>query len=66
MGGLVGQISFLLMQVICIRNVSEISHFLTAIELNTKFEEKHVGRSPQEILTWPTYRNVLISLQGTI
>jgi hypothetical protein len=28
------------MQVICIRNVSEISHFLTVIEFNTKFEEK--------------------------
>jgi hypothetical protein len=27
------------MQVICIRNVSEISHFLTIIEFNTKFEE---------------------------
>jgi hypothetical protein len=37
------------MQVICIRNVSEISHFLTVIEFNAKFEEKRVGRSPQEI-----------------
>jgi hypothetical protein len=55
-----------LMQVICIRNVSEISHFLTVIEFNTKFEEKRVGRSPQEILTRPTYRNILTSLQGTI
>jgi hypothetical protein len=54
------------MEVICIRNVSEISHFLTVIEFNTKFEEKRVGRSPQEILTRPTYRNVLASLQGTI
>jgi hypothetical protein len=44
----------------------EISHFLTVIEFNTKFEEKRVGRSPQEILTRPTNRNVLISLQGTI
>ena len=49
-----------------IRNVSEISQFLTVIEFNTKFEEKRAGRSPQEILTRPTYRNVLISLQGTI
>ena len=49
------------MEVICIRNVSE-----TVIEFNTKFEEKRVGRSPQEILTRPTYRNVLTSLQGTI
>jgi hypothetical protein len=47
------------MQVICTRNVSEISHFLTVIEFNTKFEEKRVGKSPQEILTPPTYRNVL-------
>jgi hypothetical protein len=54
------------MQVICIRNVSEISHFLTVKEFNKKIEEKRVGRSPQEILTRPTYRNVLISLQGTI
>jgi hypothetical protein len=30
------------MQVKCIRNVSEISHFLTVIEFNTKFEEKRV------------------------
>jgi hypothetical protein len=33
---------------------------------NAKFEEKRVGRSPQEILTRSTYRNILISLQGTI
>ena len=58
-------VSFLLMQVIWIRNVSEISRFLTVIEFNTKFEEKRVGRSPQEILTRSTYRNVLTSLQGT-
>jgi hypothetical protein len=54
------------MQVIRIRNVSEISHFLTVIEFNTKFEEKRVGRNPQEILMRPTYRNVLTSLQDTI
>jgi hypothetical protein len=47
------------MQFICIRNVSEISHFLTVIEFNTTFEEKRVGWSPQEISTRPTYRNVL-------
>ena len=41
-------------------------HIFNCNRLNTKFEEKHVGRSPQEILTPPTYRNVLISLQGTI
>ena len=58
-------VSFLLMQVICIINVSEISHFLTVIEFNKKFGKKRVGRSPQEILTRPTYRNVLISLQGS-
>jgi hypothetical protein len=56
-----------MMSVICVRNVFEISHFLTVIiEFNTTFEEKRVGRSRQEILTWPTYRNVLTSLQGTI
>ena len=48
-----------MMQVICVRNAFEISHFLTVIEFNTKFEEKRVGRSPQEMLTRPTYRNVL-------
>jgi hypothetical protein len=52
------------MQVICIRNVSEISHFLTVKEFNTKFEEKRVGRSPQEILTRPTYRNVLTAFRA--
>ena len=54
------------MQVICIRNVTEISHFLNAIEFNTTFEEKRVGISPQEILTRPTYRDILTSLQGTL
>jgi hypothetical protein len=39
---------------------------MSILKFNTKFEEKHVGRSPQEILTRPTYRNVLTSLQGTI
>jgi hypothetical protein len=52
--------------VICVRNVFEILHFLTVIEFNTSFEEKRVGRSPQEILKGPTYRNVLTRLQGTI
>jgi hypothetical protein len=32
---------------------------------NMKIEEKRVGRSPQEIGTPPTYRNVLTSLRGT-
>jgi hypothetical protein len=32
---------------------------LTVIEFNTKFDEKHVGKSQQDILTPPTYRNVL-------
>jgi hypothetical protein len=32
----------------------KFQHFLTVIEFNTKFEEKRVGRSPQEILTRPT------------
>ena len=36
------------MQVICIRNVSEISHFLTVMEFNKKIEEKHVGKSLQD------------------
>jgi hypothetical protein len=30
------------MEVICIRNVSEISHFLTVIEFNKKFGKKRV------------------------
>jgi hypothetical protein len=51
------------MQVVCIRNVSDISHFLTVIEFNTKLEEKRVGRSPKEILTRPTYRNVLTTFR---
>jgi hypothetical protein len=42
-----------------VRNVFEISHILTVIEFNTKFEVKRVGRSPQEILTPPTYRKLL-------
>ena len=41
------------MQVICIRNVSEISHFLTVMEFNKKIEEKHVGKSLQDFLTPP-------------
>jgi hypothetical protein len=45
--------SFHRMLVILVRNVFEMSHFLTVIEFCTKFEEKRVGRSPQEILTPP-------------
>ena len=40
------------MQVICIRNVSEISHFLTVIEFNTKFEEKRVEHTETYLLAF--------------
>jgi hypothetical protein len=52
------------MEVICVRNVFEISHFLTVIEFNTTFAEKRVGRNPQEILTRPTYRKYLLAFRA--
>ena len=55
------------MQIICIRNTSEISHFLIVIEFNTKFEEKHVGMQEPSTRYFNAVdiQKCLTSLQGT-
>ena len=47
------------MQVIFSKIELEISPFLTVIRFYTKIVGKRVGRSPQEISTRPTIRNLL-------
>ena len=44
---------------------SKIELFLTVIQFYSNIDEKRVGKSPQEILTWPTFRNILTNLKGT-
>ena len=43
----------------------EISPFLTVIQIYSNIAEKRVGKSPQEISTGPTLRNILTNLKGT-
>ena len=43
----------------------EILPFLKAIQFYSNIAEKRVGKSPQEISTRPTFRNILTNLQGT-
>ena len=43
---------------------TSIASTVTVIDFNTKFEEKRVGSSQQEISTRPTNRNVLILAFG--
>ena len=38
---------------------------LTVIQFCSNINEKRVGKSPQEILTQPTGRNILTNLKGT-
>ena len=54
------------MQVIFSKIELEISPFLTAIQFfDSNIVEKRVGKSPQEILTRPTFRNILTNLKET-
>ena len=43
----------------------EIPPFLTVIQFYSNIDEKRVGKSPQEISTMPTFRNILTNLKGT-
>ena len=53
------------MQVIFSEIKLEISFFLTVIQFYSNIAEKRVGKSPQEISTRPTFRNILTNLKGT-
>ena len=57
--------SFPLMQVIFSKIELEISLFLTVIQFYSNMVEKRVGKSPQEISTRTTFRNILSNLKGT-
>ena len=52
------------MQVIFSKIELEISPFLTVIQFYSNIVEKRVGKSPQEISTRPTFRNILTNLKG--
>ena len=43
----------------------ETPPFLTVIQFYSNIDEKRVGKNSQEILTWPTFRNILTNLKGT-
>ena len=53
------------MQVIFSKIELEISPFLTVIQFYSNIVEKRVCKSPQEISTRPTFRNILTNLKGT-
>ena len=36
---------------------------LTVIQFYSNIDEKRVGKTPQEISTWPTFRNILTNLK---
>ena len=43
----------------------EVSPFLTVIQFYSNIVEKRVGKSPQEISTRPTFRNILTNFKET-
>ena len=53
------------MQVIFSKIEFEISPFLKVIQFYSNIGKKRVGKSPEEISTRPTFRNILINLKGT-
>ena len=53
------------MQVTFSKTELEISPFLTVIQFYCNIVEKRVGKSPQEISTRPTFRNILTKFKGT-
>ena len=57
--------SFLIMQAIFSKTELETPPFLTVIQFYSHIDEKRVGKSSQEISTWPTFRNFLTNLKGT-
>ena len=52
-----------MMQVICSKIELETPPFLTIIQFYSNIDEKRVGKSPQEISKWPTFRNTLTNLK---
>ena len=54
-----------MMQVIFSQTEIETPPFLTVIQFYSNIDEKRVGKSPQKILTLPTFRNILTNLKGT-
>ena len=54
-----------MMQVIFSKIELETSPFLIAIQFYSNIDEKRFGKSPQEISTRPTFRNILTNLKGT-
>ena len=43
----------------------ETAPFLTVIQFYGNVDKKRVGKSPQEISTWRTFRNILTNLKRT-
>ena len=54
------------MQVIFSKIELEISPFVTVIQFYSNIVEKRVGKSPQEISTRPTFRNILTKFNTRI
>ena len=54
-----------MMQVIFSKIELETPPVLTVIQFHSNIDEKRDGKSPQEISTRPTFRNILTNLKGT-
>ena len=54
-----------MMQAIFSKIELETPPFLTVIQFYSNIDKKRVGKNPQEISTWPTFRNILTNLKGT-
>ena len=54
-----------MMQVIFSKIELETPPVLTVIQFYSNIHKKRIGKSPQEISTWPTFRNILTNLKGT-
>ena len=50
------------MEVISVVIKHKISYFFAVIEFSRAIWEKRVDRTPQKVLTWTTFRNVMNSL----
>ena len=53
------------MQVIFSKIELETPPVLTVMQFYSNIDEKRIGKSPQDILTWPTFRNILTNLKET-
>ena len=54
-----------MVEVIFSRIELETPPFLTVKQFYNNIDEKRVGKSPQEISKWPTFRNILTNLKET-